>query len=252
MINPLDFSGKTVWVTGAGRGIGLEVANAFLENGATVIGFDLVFDEPKYDFECIELDISDEQAVANTMLSVSERHPVLDVLVNGAAILHLGRFEDTSLENFQRCINVNAGGAFLMIQQTMPLFKQQKSGAIVTISSNAAKVPRQNMAAYCASKAALSALSHTAALELAPYGVRCNVVCPGSTDTPMQRLLWTDDEAEKNTIRGFPEQYKLGIPLGKIAQPDDIAQVVLFFASSMANHITMQDVVADGGATLNA
>ena len=123
---------------------------------------------------------------------------------------------------------------------------------IVTISSNAAKVPRQNMAAYCASKAALSALSHTAGLELAPYGVRCNLVCPGSTDTPMQRMLWTSDDAEQNTIKGFPEQYKLGIPLGKIAQPSDIAQVVLFFACDMSNHITMQDVVVDGGATLNA
>ena len=102
---------------------------------------------------------------------------MLDVLVNGAAILRMGALEETSLDDFQHCFNVNAGGPFLMMKHTIPIFKKQKHGAIVTISSNAAKVPRQNMAAYCASKAALSALSHTVALELAPYGVRCNVVC---------------------------------------------------------------------------
>ncbi len=252
MINPLDFTGKTVWVTGAGRGIGLEVANQFCQLGARVIGFDLTFDAPAYVFQCVVLDISDEQEVARVTANVLTDFPVLDVLVNGAGILHLGAMEATSLEDFKHCFNVNAGGAFLMIKNTMARFKQQRQGAIVTISSNAAKVPRQNMAAYCASKAALSALSHTAGLELAPHGVRCNVVCPGSTDTPMQRMLWSTDDAEANTIKGFPEQYKLGIPLGKIAQPSDIAQTVLFFASSMSNHITMQDVVVDGGATLNA
>jgi 2,3-dihydro-2,3-dihydroxybenzoate dehydrogenase len=252
MINPLDFSGKTVWVTGAGSGIGLEVANQFTSLGAKVVGFDLLFDGECYDFDCVTIDISNEEAISRVVPGLLSDSPRLDVLVNGAGILHLGSLEETSFDDFKRCFNVNAGGAFLMIKHTAPTFKRQKSGAIVTISSNAAKVPRQNMAAYCASKAALSALSHTAGLELAPYGVRCNLVCPGSTDTPMQRMLWTSDDAEQNTIKGFPEQYKLGIPLGKIAQPSDIAQVVLFFASDMSNHITMQDVVADGGATLNA
>ncbi|WP_111636583.1 2,3-dihydro-2,3-dihydroxybenzoate dehydrogenase [Marinomonas shanghaiensis] len=252
MINPLDFSGKTVWVTGAGRGIGLEVANQFVSLGAKVIGFDLSFANASYDFDCVPLDISDESAVSHTIQNVLSDFPRLDVLVNGAGILHLGSLEKTRFEDFKHCFNVNAGGAFLMIKHTTPTFKRQQGGVIVTISSNAAKVPRQNMAAYCASKAALSVLSHTAGLELAPYGVRCNLVCPGSTDTPMQRMLWTSDDAEQHTIKGFPEQYKLGIPLGKIAQPSDIAQVVLFFACDMSNHITMQDVVVDGGATLNA
>jgi 2,3-dihydro-2,3-dihydroxybenzoate dehydrogenase len=252
MINSLDFSGKTVWVTGAGRGIGLEVANQFTELGANVIGFDLSFDNEFYGFDCVLLDISDEDAVSHAVQKVLSDFPRLDVLVNGAGILHLGSVEETSLDDFKRCFNVNAGGAFLMIKHTTPTFKRQRGGVIVTISSNAAKVPRQNMAAYCASKAALSSLSHTAGLELAPYGVRCNLVCPGSTDTPMQRQLWQDDQAEANTIKGFPEQFKLGVPLGKIAAPSDIAQVVVFFASPMANHITMQDVVVDGGATLNA
>ena len=252
MINPLDFSGKNIWVTGAGRGIGLEVANLFMKHGANVIGFDLAFEQHDYNFQCVLLDISDENAVQQAIQDICVKSKTLDVLVNSAAILPLGNIDETSIEDFKHCFNVNTVGSFLMIKHSMPMFKKQKSGAIVTISSNAAKVPRQGMAAYCASKAALSSLSHTAALELAPYGVRCNVVCPGSTNTEMQRMLWTSDESEQKTIAGFPKQYKLGIPLGKIAQPNDVAQVVLFFASTMANHITVQDIVVDGGATLNA
>ncbi|WCN14062.1 2,3-dihydro-2,3-dihydroxybenzoate dehydrogenase [Marinomonas mediterranea] len=271
--DPLDFTGKTVWVTGAGRGIGREVALQFVERGANVVGFDLQFEktdvttsplealaqskEQSSEKERgtlinVELDISDESAVDKQVSRLLKESSALDILVNAAGILRMGAVEDTSLDDFKKCFDVNAGGVFLMLRSTIPHFKKQKSGCIVTISSNAAKVPRANMAAYCASKAALSALNNTAALELAPYGVRCNLVCPGSTDTPMQRMLWTSDDAESKTIQGFPEQYKLGIPLGKIAQPSEIAQTVLFFASPMASHITMQDVVVDGGATLNA
>ena len=87
---------------------------------------------------------------------------------------------------------------------------------------------------------------------MAPYGVRCNLVSPGSTNTPMQRGMWQDETGEQNTINGFPEQFKLGIPLGKIAQPQEIADAILFLASDRASHITMQDIVIDGGATLAA
>ncbi|TDO98907.1 2,3-dihydro-2,3-dihydroxybenzoate dehydrogenase [Marinomonas balearica] len=253
--DPLDFTGKTIWVTGAGRGIGREVVRQFLMRGATVIGFDVRFEHDdrnsRFAYSCILLDVSDEKSVASEVSSLIRNNEGPDVLINAAGILKMGALEHTSLEDFKKCFDVNAGGVFLMLKNTLEYFKEKKSGCIVSVSSNAAKVPRINMAAYCASKAALSALNHTAALELAPFGVRCNLVCPGSTDTPMQRLLWTSEEAEANTIQGFPEQFKLGIPLGKIAQPSEIAQTILFFASSMSSHITMQDVVVDGGATLN-
>ncbi|HHU7942947.1 TPA: SDR family oxidoreductase, partial [Escherichia coli] len=83
-------------------------------------------------------------------------------------------------------------------------------------------------------------------------GVRCNVVSPGSTDTDMQRTLWVSDDAEEQRIRGFGEQFKLGIPLGKIARPQEIANTILFLASDLASHITLQDIVVDGGSTLGA
>ena len=108
------------------------------------------------------------------------------------------------------------------------------------------------MSAYGASKAALKSLALTVGLELAGSGVRCNVVSPGSTDTDMQRTLWVSDDAEQQRIRGFGEQFKLGIPLGKIARPQEIANTILFLASDLASHITLQDIVADGGSTLGA
>ncbi|CCK07988.1 2,3-dihydro-2,3-dihydroxybenzoate dehydrogenase [enterobactin] siderophore [Cronobacter sakazakii 696] len=108
------------------------------------------------------------------------------------------------------------------------------------------------MSAYGASKAALKSLALTVGLELASFGVRANLVSPGSTDTDMQRTLWKSDDAEQQRIRGFAEQFKLGIPLGKIAKPQEVANTILFLASELASHITLQDIVIDGGSTLGA
>ncbi|MCO7260504.1 2,3-dihydro-2,3-dihydroxybenzoate dehydrogenase [Dickeya zeae] len=248
----LDFSSKQVWVTGAGRGIGYDIACRFTEAGATVTGFDRAFSSDSLPFHAIELDVSDAAAVAATCARQLAQTPHLDVLINGAGILCMGHTETLSQQDWQDCLNVNAGGAFHLFQAVIPQFQRQRGGAIVSIGSNAAHVPRVGMAAYCASKAALRSLCLTVGLELAPYDVRCNLVSPGSTDTPMQRSLWHAPDAEQHTIAGFPEQFKLGIPLGKIARPRDITDTVLFLASDLAGHVTLQDIVIDGGATLGA
>ncbi len=249
----MQFYNKYVWVTGAAQGIGHQVALQFVDLGATVVGLDVAFnDNEHYPFETMTVDISDSAAVKTTAQAILQRYPTVDVLVNVAGILRLGATEELSVDDWHACLNVNASGPFYLLQQLIPVFKRQASGAVVTVSSNAAHVPRQQMTAYCASKAALTSLSHCIGLELAPYGVRCNVVSPGSTDTQMQRVLWHSPDAEQRMIAGFPEQFKLGIPLGKIAQPNDIAHVVTFLASDLAGHVTMQDIVVDGGATLNA
>ncbi|KHN90262.1 2,3-dihydroxybenzoate-2,3-dehydrogenase [Pectobacterium actinidiae] len=246
-----DFSGKTVWVTGAASGIGESIACQFVALGANVIGFDRAFRHNDYPFRGVTLDISEPDSVA-AVCRQQLAETGLDVLVNAAGILRLGDIDALSVDDWHQCINVNASGAFYLLNALVPHFKQQRRGAIVCVGSNAAHVPRLQMAAYCASKAALASLSHCAGLELAPYGVRCNLVSPGSTDTPMQRGMWHSAGAEQRTIAGFPDQYKLGIPLGKIAQPEEIANTVVFLASDLASHITMQDVVVDGGATLTA
>ncbi|TGB98334.1 2,3-dihydro-2,3-dihydroxybenzoate dehydrogenase [Escherichia sp. E2586] len=243
---------KNVWVTGAGKGIGYATALAFVEAGAKVTGFDQAFAQEQYPFATEVMDVADAALVAQVcqrLLAETER---LDVLVNAAGILRMGATDQLSKEDWQQTFAVNVGGAFNLFQQTMNQFRRQRGGAIVTVASDAAHTPRIGMSAYGASKAALKSLALSVGLELAGSGVRCNVVSPGSTDTDMQRTLWVSDDAEEQRIRGFGEQFKLGIPLGKIARPQEIANTILFLASDLASHITLQDIVVDGGSTLGA
>ncbi|WP_105637653.1 2,3-dihydro-2,3-dihydroxybenzoate dehydrogenase EntA [Cronobacter dublinensis] len=248
----LDFTSQTVWVTGAGKGIGYATARAFAQAGATVTGFDLAFPHADYPFACETLDVADAAGVAAVCQRLLRDDARLDVLVNAAGILRMGATDALALDDWQQTFAVNVGGAFNFFQQTMAIFRAQKRGAIVTVASDAAHTPRIGMSAYGASKAALRSLALTVGLELASCGVRCNLVSPGSTDTDMQRTLWHSDDAEQQRIRGFAEQFKLGIPLGKIAQPQEVANTILFLASDLASHITLQDLVIDGGSTLGA
>lgn len=248
----IDFSDKTVWVTGAGKGIGYATALAFVDAGARVIGFDREFTQENYPFATEVMDVVDAAQVAQVCQRVLQKTPRLDVLVNAAGILRMGATDALSVDDWQQTFAVNVGGAFNLFSQTMSQFRRQQGGAIVTVASDAAHTPRIGMSAYGASKAALKSLALTVGLELAGCGVRCNVVSPGSTDTDMQRTLWVSEDAEQQRIRGFGEQFKLGIPLGKIARPQEIANTILFLASDLASHITLQDIVVDGGSTLGA
>ncbi|EBF3225439.1 2,3-dihydro-2,3-dihydroxybenzoate dehydrogenase EntA [Salmonella enterica subsp. enterica serovar Molade] len=248
----IDFSDKTVWVTGAGKGIGYATALAFVDAGARVIGFDREFTQENYPFATEVMDVADAAQVAQVCQRVLQKTPRLDVLVNAAGILRMGATDALSVDDWQQTFAVNVGGAFNLFSQTMSQFRRQQGGAIVTVASDAAHTPRIGMSAYGASKAALKSLALTVGLELAGCGVRCNVVSPGSTDTDMQRTLWVSEDAEQQRIRGFGEQFKLGIPLGKIARPQEIANTILFLASDLASHITLQDIVVDGGSTLGA
>jgi 2,3-dihydro-2,3-dihydroxybenzoate dehydrogenase len=249
----LNFGDKVVWITGAGQGIGYHTALAFHNSGAIVEALDIKFHEgTSYPFRCHLVNISSPDSVNDCCTKLIERYPSLDILVNCAGILRTGKIQELKLEDLNSCLAVNVGGAFNMFQSALPIFQKKRSGVIITVSSNAAHVPRVGMSAYCASKAALRSLCLTVGLEMASYGVRCNIISPGSTDTDMQRSLWKKSEAEETVINGSLDQYKLGIPLKKIAKPYEIAESILFFASDLASHITLQDMVVDGGATLGA
>ena len=245
-----DWQNKTVWVTGANQGIGAETAKQFQELGAKVFGFDLHFASPNDSITQVVLDIGNESAVISVCESLIEQHGDIDILVNVAGILHMGRIMDLTVAQWTASFNVNVSGAFYLMRQVIPAMKANKNGVIVSVSSNANHMPRTSMAAYSASKSALTNLTLVAGLELAKYGIRCNVVSPGSTQTPMQWALWQDKHGEENTIKGFPKEFKPGIPLGKLAKPADIANAVVFLSSTQASHITLQDIVIDGGATL--
>jgi 2,3-dihydro-2,3-dihydroxybenzoate dehydrogenase len=126
------------------------------------------------------------------------------------------------------------------------------SGAIVTVASNAATTPRARMSAYAASKAASTMFTKCLGLEVAKHGIRCNVVAPGSTDTPMLHSMWGDEAGPQATIGGDPDTYRLGIPLRKLARPADIAEATVFLLSDQAAHITLHSLTVDGGASLGS
>lgn len=270
--SPQRFSGKRVLVTGTAQGIGRRVAERFVGEGAEVIGLDRQAPaapqagsreardssaSPSASASAaaltqLQLDLTDTAAIARVCAQIRQRWDSLDVLVNAAGVLRMGGLDTLGADDWQACLDVNVTGPFHLIQQWAQVLKAQRRGAIVNIASNAAVVPRIGMLAYCTSKAAMAAMSQTVALEMAPFGVRCNIVSPGSTNTPMLAGMLGDPAGQKRLIEGLPEDYKLGIPLGKIATPDDIADAVLFLASDQAGHITMQQIVIDGGATLGA
>ena len=169
-----------------------------------------------------------------------------------AGVLSNVTVDQTSDAEWRRVFAVNTDGVFHLGRAASRRMGERGKGAFVTVSSNAAGVPRHAMAAYAASKAAATMFTRCLGLELGPKGVRCNIVAPGSTLTSMQTGMWADEDGAARVIAGSPETFKAGIPLQKLATPEDIAEAVVFLLSDRAAHITMTDLYVDGGATLRA
>jgi 2,3-dihydro-2,3-dihydroxybenzoate dehydrogenase len=243
---------RTALVTGAAHGIGRAVAVAFAESGMRVAAVDREKHTPERDGITAYLADVAVTSEVDAVVEAAERDlgPVT-VLANVAGVLRTGPVADFSDEDWAALFEVNAGGVFRVSRAVARRMIPRRAGVIITVSSNAAGIPRAGMAAYAASKAASTAFTKSLGLELAAYGIRCNVVAPGSTDTPMQRSLWSEDGAAP-VIAGDLGAFRTGIPLGRLAEPEDVADAVLFLASDKARHITMHDLYVDGGATLRA
>ena len=198
------------------------------------------------------LDVTDATAVDTLIKQIETDLGPIDLAINVAGILSTASVLDLTAEEWRRTFAVNTDGVFHVSQTVARVMAPRRRGAMVTVSSNAAGIPRQNMAAYAASKAATTMFVRCLGLELAPLGIRCNIVAPGSTRTPMQTGMWTDAGGEARTIAGTLETFKSGIPLGKLGEPEDIANAVMFLLSDQAGHIAMSDLYVDGGATLRA
>lgn len=249
-------------VTGAARGIGATVVKKLLEQNHQVIGIDLNPDihtwEIIQDLNASQTDnfypIAHDISQTKTLIQLIQNCPwstqPITGLVNAAGILEMGSLLETTEAQWQHNLAVNFMGPALLSQWVAQQMLPQQSGAIVSISSNAALIPRMNMGLYATTKATVSHFFKNLALELAPHGIRCNLVLPGSTLTQMQKQLWTSDQPPKGIVEGNLEQYRNGIPLGKIAEPDDVANAILFLLSDQAKQITMHELVVDGGATL--
>ncbi|BAC12910.1 2,3-dihydro-2,3-dihydroxybenzoate dehydrogenase (EC 1.3.1.28) [Oceanobacillus iheyensis HTE831] len=253
---------KVAIVTGAAQGMGYEVFHALAVRGYVTIGIDIqeeklqkIKDIAETDHlaaETFYADVSDSTRVNEIIDQVYKTYGRIDVLVNAAGVLSLGEVTTLSDEDWERTFAVNTNGVFHVSRAVCNRMKENKQGAVVTISSNAASVPRTSMAAYSASKAASLMFTKCLGLEMASHGIRCNIVSPGATDTEMQRAFWKEEADIEKGIKGIPEQYRVGIPLQKIASTTEITEAVLFLLSDSASHITMNNIVVDGGATLGA
>ncbi|MBK1624141.1 2,3-dihydro-2,3-dihydroxybenzoate dehydrogenase [Afifella marina] len=255
-MNLSGIAGRTAIVTGAAGGIGLAVTRLLIASGAHVIATDidiapLVGNAPE-GLCARQLDVTRSDAVDALVNEVAETHDGIDFGVSVAGVLGFAPVAETNDQEWARIFAVNTSGVFHLGRALARIMKPQRSGTIVTVSSNAAGIPRQNMAAYAASKAAATMFTRCLGLELAPFGIRCNVIAPGSTRTPMQTSLWVGGNSEEKVIAGALDTYRTGIPLQKLATPEDIAHAVLFLLSEEAGHIALANLYVDGGATLTS
>lgn len=253
-------STRVALVTGAARGIGAAVARTLAAGGAAIAALDTCEDglaslvrelrERGCAARAFTADVRDPNEVEAVVGRIEHELGPIDTLVNVAGVLRQGAAVALSDEDWALTFDVNTHGVFHVSRAVARRMMPRRAGCIVTVSSNAASTPRMKMAAYAASKAAATMFTRCLGLELAPHNIRCNVVSPGSTDTDMLRGMWTDERSEQAVIAGTPETFRVGIPLGRIASPADVANAVAFLVSEQARHITLHDLRVDGGATL--
>jgi len=243
----MQFKNKTAIVTGSGQGIGLGIATALASQSCNVVISDInqetcnnvasKLGAVSGNVLPIVCDVTSASEVASLVKQTLERFGTIDILVNNAGVYPYIPFEKMTEADWDKVMNVNLKGVFLC---TRSVLSAMKSGArIINISSIAAMVGFENLVHYCTSKGGINAFTRALALELAPKGITVNAVAPGAISTPGSAMT---EEIRNATA-------KL-IPSGKIGDPMDIAEAVLYLASDRADYITGQVITVDGGWTL--
>ena len=249
-------SGKIALVTGGRGGIGRAICARFAAEGAEVIAADLsergsLAGEALPDNRFVKLDVSREKDARNVMESVEDSFGRLDVLVNAAGIEIEETIENTSLEEWNRIFSVNVTGTFLTSKHALPLLRKGTGASIVNFGSYDGFIADPGLAAYCATKGAVHALTRAMACDHGPEGIRVNAVCPGYVDTPMLQSFFEGEGsgAHGGTINSLQDAVRAIHPSRRYGTPEDVASLVTWLASDEARYANGQLWILDGGLT---
>ncbi|MEW9531712.1 SDR family NAD(P)-dependent oxidoreductase [Microbispora sp. NPDC049125] len=247
----MRFADKVALVTGGGGGIGRAVARAFAREGATVVVTGRGEEPLRETVALIEsaggtgsfmtADVTRSADVALLVQDIVSRHGGLDIAVNNAGVFALGTVASLDEAEWARVMDVNVKGVFLSMKHEVAAMRERGGGVIVNLSSTVGAHRRMpNTAAYAASKAAVSALTRTAALDHIREGIRINAISPGPHDTPMSMRPGEDEAARAARV-------KKSVPIGRVGRLEELASSVLWLASDEAGFAVGQDFVLDGG-----
>ena len=238
-------------VTGGSLGIGFAVCKLFSQNGYQVINLDI------RDFEqalpnaiwkpCDVSVVRNIEAAVNEVISSYQR---IDALVCNAGIHVSATIEDTDEALLDKVLNLNVKGAYGAIKSCLPIMKEQGSGAIVVMGSDQSFVGKRNSFAYGVSKGALASMAKTTALDYAPYNIRVNAVCPGTIETPLFHNAIDNYVARSGADKSeVVSEEAAAQPIGRLGQPEDVAELTYFLCSNKASFITGSLYAVDGGYT---
>jgi 3-oxoacyl-[acyl-carrier protein] reductase len=247
----MRLEGKTALVTGAGSGIGQCIAETYAREGARVALADIDLGAAKSAARAIgnnaiavRCDVTQRADIEAALAETLSAFGALDILVNNAGATHVNKpMLDIDEAEFDKIYAVNVKGVFLFCQAVVPHFRKQKSGAIINIGSTAGLRPRPGLSAYNATKGAVHILTKSLAVELAQDKIRVCAIAPVATDTPLLPSFLGPSQ-------GMREKFIATVPLGRLAQPQDIANAAVFLASADAEFVTGNIVEIDGGRTI--
>ncbi|MEM7601889.1 MAG: SDR family oxidoreductase [Verrucomicrobiota bacterium] len=250
-----SLSGKTAVVTGGASGIGLAISNHFAKAGAEVAILD--FDEEAGALAVREIeacggsglalkcDVSDQESIQKAVAAIRQAFGKIDILVNNAGVANIGTATTTDEVDFDRVMKVNVKGVYLCLSAILPMMIDSGGGVVLNMSSIAAVTALKDRFAYSASKGAVHTMTYSVAADFLEHGIRCNSICPARVHTP-----FVDGYLEKNYPDNKEEMFeKLSAvqPIGRMAKPDEIANLALYLCSDDSSYITGQSFNIDGG-----
>ncbi|CAF2893659.1 unnamed protein product [Rotaria sp. Silwood2] len=251
---------KVVFVTGAGGAIGSTIAQTCAIHGARVAVADInkntadetiakMIDEDasKKDYMmAIELDVTNEKSIENAVKSVVDKWNTIDILVNNAAIFTFGAVENVSADEWSNILNVNVRGYALMAKAVVPLMKKQQSGSIIQMASISSWVAQPEFVPYSTTKGAILQMTRNLALDLGPFNIRCNAICPGATLTPASAKHAANLNISLDELVAAQETKQC---LKRWGTTQEIANLTVFLASDLCHFATGASFLADGGYT---